>query len=201
MFTGIVETLGRVVVAEATDSGRRVRIQHPGQGRLQGVRAGDSIAVNGVCLTACVAETGIFDADLSDTTLERTTLGGLEVGNDVNLEPALRVGAPLGGHFVSGHVDAVGTIASLEPEGDCCRMEVEAPPEVRRYLVPRGSVCVDGVSLTVTGVGTGTFGVTLVPHTRAASLAGDYRAGRRVNLEIDMLARYLERLLEERNAT
>lgn len=199
MFTGIVEARGRVVAAEATDSGRRVRIQHPGQGRLQEVREGNSIAVNGVCLTACVAEAGSFDADLSAATLERTTLGGLEVGHDVNLEPALRVGEAMGGHLVSGHVDAVGTIMSLEREGDSCRLEVEAPPEVHRYLVPRGAVCMDGISLTVTEIGEGTFGVMLIPHTRAVSLAGDYRTGLRVNLEVDMLARYLERLLEERD--
>lgn len=201
MFTGIVEARGQVVAAEATDSGRRVRIQHPGQGRLKEVRAGGSVAVNGVCLTACVAEAESFDADLGDTTLERTTLGDLEVGHDVNLEPALRVGESLGGHLVSGHVDAVGVITALGQEGDSCRMEVEAPPEVHRYLVPRGSVCVDGVSLTVAEVGAGTFGVMLVPHTRAVSLAGDYRTGMRVNLEVDMLARYLERLLEERRET
>ena len=201
MFTGIVEARGRVVAAEATESGRRVRIQYPSQGRLQEVRTGDSIAVNGVCLTACATGEGSFDADLGGATLERTTLEGLEVGHDVNLEPALRVGEPLGGHLVSGHVDAVGTIASLAPEGEGCRMEVEAPPEVRRYLAPRGSVCVDGVSLTVTAVEAGTFGAMLVPHTRAVSLAGDYRAGLRVNLEVDMLARYLERLLEECGTT
>ena len=201
MFTGIVEARGRVVAAEVTDSGRRVRIQHSGQGRLQEVKVGGSIAVNGVCLTACAAEAESFDADLSDTTLERTTLGELEVGHDVNLEPALRVGEPMGGHLVSGHVDAVGTITVLEQEGDCCRMEVEVPPEVHRYLVPRGSVCVDGVSLTVTEIEKDTFGVMLVPHTRGVSLAGDYRTGLRVNVEVDMLARYLERLLEERRET
>lgn len=201
MFTGIVEARGRVVAAEATDSGRRVRIQHPGQGRLQEVREGDSIAVNGVCLTACAAEAGSFDADLGTATLERTTLGDLEVGRDVNLEPALRVGEPVGGHLVSGHVDAVGAITSLHQEGDSCRLEVEVPSEAHRYLVPRGSVCVDGISLTVTEVGAGTFGVMLIPHTRAVSLAGDYRTGLRVNVEVDMLARYLERLLEERGGT
>ena len=201
MFTGIVEARGRVVAAEATDSGRRVRIQHPGQGRLQDVREGDSMAVNGVCLTACVTEAGSFDADLGATTLERTTLGDLEIGHEVNLEPALRVGEPLGGHLVSGHVDAVGAILSHEQKGDSCRLEVEAPSEVHRYLVPRGSICVDGVSLTITDVGADAFGVMLIPHTRAVSLAGDYRSGLRVNLEVDMLARYLERLLEERSRT
>ena len=201
MFTGIVEARGQVVVAEAVDSGRRVRIRHPEQDRLQGVRDGDSIAVNGVCLTARVREGGSFEVDLSSVTLERTTLGELEVGRDVNLEPALRVGEPLGGHFVSGHVDAVGVVASLEPEGGSCRMMIEALPEVHRYLVPRGSVCVDGMSLTVVEVEAGAFGVVLIPHTRAVSLAGGYRAGMRVNLEVDMLARYLERLLEERSGT
>lgn len=201
MFTGIVEARGRVVAVEARGAGWRVRVQHPGQGRLQGIRTGDSIAVSGVCLTACAVEAEAFEADLSETTRARTTLGNLEAGHEVNLEPALRVGEALGGHLVSGHVDAVGTIAALEQEGDGCRMEVGVPPEIHRYLVPRGSVCVDGVSLTVTEVGADTFGVTLVPHTRAVSLAGDYRTGLRVNLEVDMLARYLERLLEERGGT
>ncbi len=198
MFTGIVEARGRVETVGDTESGSSIRIRHPGQGRLQGIRTGDSIAVSGVCLTACVVETEIFEADLSETTLARTTLGTLKVGDEVNLEPALRVGEPMGGHLVSGHVDAVGTITAIEAEGDCSRVEVEAPAEVHRYLVPRGSICVDGVSLTVTDVGANAFSVTLVPHTRVVSLAGDYRASMRVNLEVDMLARYLERLLEER---
>ena len=199
VFTGIVEARGRVEALGDTESGNSMRIQHPGQGRLQGIRPGDSIAVSGVCLTACAVEEGFFSVDLSETTLERTTLGNLKVGGEVNLEPALRVGEPVGGHLVSGHVDAVGTIVAIEAEGDCSRTEVEAPAEVHRYLVPRGSICVDGVSLTVTDVGANTFSVTLVPHTRAVSLAGDYRAGIQVNLEVDMLARYLERLLEERD--
>lgn len=198
MFTGIIEARGRVEAVEDTESGKSVRIRHPGQVRLQGIRTGDSIAVSGVCLTACAVGEGFFSVDLSETTLGRTTLGNLEAGSEVNLEPALRVGEPMGGHLVSGHVDAVGTIAAIEAEGDCSRAEVEVPSEVHRYLVPRGSICVDGVSLTVADVGANTFSVALVPHTRAASLAGDYRAGTPVNLEVDMLARYLERLVEER---
>ena len=201
MFTGIVETRGRIVATEAQGTGRCIRIRHPGEGRLETVRPGDSIAVNGACLTATVVDDGCFDADLSDTTLKHTTLGDLDVGHEINLEPALRVGEPLGGHLVSGHVDAVGTIVAVEEEGGTCRMKVKVPPEILRYLVPRGSVCVDGISLTVTGVEANVFGVTLIPHTRAVSLAGGYRAGLRVNLETDMLARYLERLLEERRET
>lgn len=198
VFTGIVEARGRVENVGDTESGSAIRIRHPEQGRLQGIRPGDSIAVSGVCLTAGMVEEGFFSVDLSKTTLGRTTLGNLKVGDEVNLEPALRVGEPMGGHLVSGHVDAVGTIVAIKAEGDCSRTEVEAPAEVHRYLVPRGSICVDGVSLTVTDVGANTFSVTLIPHTRAVSLAGDYRAGMQVNLEVDMLARYLERLLEER---
>lgn len=201
MFTGIVEARGQVLAVEAGDAGWRVRVQHSGQGRLQGIRTGDSIAVSGVCLTACAVEEGAFEADLSETTRARTTLGNLETGHEVNLEPALRVGEALGGHLVSGHVDAVGRITAIEPEGDGSRIEVEAPAEVHRYLVPRGSICVDGVSLTVAEVGEGTFGVALIPHTCAVSLAGNYRVGLQVNLEVDMLARYLERLLEERGGS
>ena len=198
MFTGIVEARGQVLAVEATASGRRMRIRHPAQGRLCDIRPGDSIAVNGVCLTACIADAECFDADLSDTTLERTTLGSLDVGHEVNLEPALRAGDPLGGHLVSGHVDAVAIIAAAKTQGDCCQLKIEAPLAIRRYLVPRGSICVDGVSLTITAIERDAFSVTLVPHTRAVSLAGSYRAGLRANLEVDMLARYLERLLEER---
>lgn len=198
MFTGIVEARGQVVAVEVGDASWRIRVQHSGQGRLQGIRTGDSIAVSGVCLTACAVEVESFEADLSETTRARTTLGNLEAGHEVNLEPALRVGEALGGHLVSGHVDAVGTIAAIETEGDCRQIEVKVPAEVHRYLVPRGSICVDGVSLTVTEIGAGTFSVTLIPHTCAVSLAGDYRIGLQVNLEVDMLARYLERLLEER---
>ncbi len=199
MFTGIVEARGRVLAVETRETGRRMRIRHPGQGRLQGIQPGDSIAVGGVCLTACVAEAESFEVDVSETTLGCTTLGSLEAGHEVNLEPALRVGEPLGGHLVSGHVDAVGTIKAVEAQGESRQVEVAAPAEIRRYLVPRGSICVDGVSLTVTGVEAETFGVTLIPHTCAISLAGDYRAGQQVNLEVDMLARYLERIIEERD--
>lgn len=199
MFTGIVEARGQIVATEAQGTGRRIRISYPGEGRLETVRLGDSIAVSGVCLTVSAMEEGCFDADLSDTTLERTTLGDLEAGHEVNLEPALRFGESIGGHLVSGHVDGVGVITTVEEKEGNCQVEVEAPLEIWRYLVPRGSICMDGISLTVTTVESNVFGVTLIPHTRAVSLAGGYRAGRRVNLEVDMLARYLERLIEERD--
>ena len=199
MFTGIIETCGEIAEAEDTGPGRRLRIRYPAQGRLQTVQPGDSIAVSGVCLTACHVGEGEFQADLSDTTLARTTLGQLKIGDAVNLEPALRVGDPLGGHLVSGHVDAVGVVVSAELRGDCCHLEISTPPGIRRYLAERGSLCVDGVSLTLTMVQNDQAGMTLVPHTRAITLAEGYQPGQKVNLEVDILARYLERLLEERD--
>ena len=199
MFTGIIDVCGEIVEAEDIDLGRRLRIRYPAQGRLQAVQPGDSVAVSGVCLTARQIGEGDFQADLSDTTLARTTLGQLKIGDAVNLEPALRVGDPLGGHLVNGHVDAVGEIVSAEFQGDCCHLEISTPPEIRRYLAERGSLCVDGVSLTLTMVQNDQAGMTLVPHTRAITLAGGYQPGQKVNLEVDILARYLERLLEERD--
>ncbi len=201
MFTGLIAAKGQVLAMEDTASGRRARVRLPAGDRLREIREGDSVAINGVCLTARAVREKSFDVDVSLETLARTTLGEMEVGRNVNLEPALRVGEPLGGHFVSGHVDAVGDVASIQPKGESRRVEVSAPREIGRYLVPRGSICVDGVSLTVTEVSADAFDVMLIPHTRAASLAGEYRVGQRVNLEVDMLARYLERLLEERGQT
>ncbi len=202
MFTGIIETVGELV--ECRESGqnqRHLQIRYAPQGRMRELSLGESVAVNGVCLTACEIDKETFAVEVSATTLQRTTLGDLSVGAAVNLEPALRVGDSLGGHFVTGHVDAVATIARIEEQDDCRCVEVEVPVAVQRYVVPQGSVSLDGTSLTVTQMHENHFGVTIVPYTSANTLAGNYQAGTRVNLEIDVLARHLEKLLSERAST
>ena len=201
MFTGIVEACGRIADSEMREAQQavRLRIEHPGTGRLQEIRTGDSIAVNGVCLTACKVEQGAFCADLGPATMARTTLMSLVPANaPVNLEPALRAGDPMGGHLVSGHVDATAAIAYIKERGEGRELEIRPPAQLRRYLAPRGSVCVDGVSLTIAEVREEGFRVALIPHTCEVTVAADYRLQQRVNLEVDLLARYIEQLLEER---
>jgi len=179
VFTGIVREVGRV----ASFDGRRLVVDAETR-----AAEGDSVAVDGVCLTA--VEGGRLAFDVVDETLSRTTLGALREGDPVNLEPALRAGDPLGGHIVQGHVDCVGRVRSVgEP------VWFDAPPELRRYFVEKGSVAVDGVSLTVAAVDDAGFAVALVPHTLAATTLGGLEAGDRVNLEIDVLAKYLEKLV------
>lgn len=200
VFTGIVAARGEVAEAAGGAGGRRIAVRHPDAGRLGTLAVGDSVAVDGACLTVREREPGLFRADLGAETCARTTLGALAPGRRVNLEPALAAGDPLGGHLVSGHVDGVGEVRAADADGAGVRLRVAAPAELARYLAPRGSVCVDGVSLTVTAVDGAEFGVLLVPHTLAATGAGEYAPGTPVNLEADLLARYLERLLEAREA-
>lgn len=200
MFTGIVQARGEVAEAAGNGGGRRLAVRHPDAGRLAALAVGDSVAVDGVCLTVRERETGLFRADLGAETCARTTLGALEPGRRVNLEAALAVGDPLGGHLVSGHVDGIGEVRAADPDGDGVRLRVAAPAALARYLIPRGSVCVDGASLTVTEADGAEFGVLLVPHTLAATGAGGYAPGTPVNLEADLVARYLERLLQAREA-
>lgn len=194
MFTGIVKELGEVERVEAKADGARLAIVAPvTSGRVQ---VGDSVAINGVCLTV-VAKAGErlqFDAVLE--TLRRSNLGGLKPGDRVNLEDALRVGEAMGGHFVQGHVDTTGVVQRLIPEGNAVVMVVGVAEEWLRYAAPKGSIAVDGVSLTVVDVGRDEFSVWLIPHTRAVTTLGWRRVGDRVNVEFDMLAKYLERLLE-----
>lgn len=204
MFTGIVEACGRIADSEMREEQQvmRLRIEHPDSGRLQAVRVGDSIAVNGVCLTACEVEPGAFCADLGAATMARTTLMSLVPMNAaVNLEPALRAGDPMGGHLVSGHVDATAAISYIKQLGESRELEIQPPPQLRRYLAPRGSVCVDGISLTIAEVREEGFRAMLIPHTCAVTTAGDYQPQQRVNLEVDLMARYIEQLLEERRAS
>ncbi|HXG27311.1 MAG TPA: riboflavin synthase [Nevskiales bacterium] len=194
MFTGIVQAVGRISRIEPQVGDLRLRIRCP-EGFLDGVAVGDSIAVEGVCLTVTGREGRDFAADVSRETLALTTLGALGVGAAVNLEKALALGQPLGGHLVSGHVDGLGRLRSRHGDARSQRLEFEAPAALARYIARKGSVCVNGVSLTVNGVAGRRFDVNLVPHTLAVTTLGRLAAGARVNLEVDLVARYLERLL------
>jgi riboflavin synthase len=194
MFTGIIQATGTVAALEQRGGDMRITI-HTGRLPLAGIRAGDSIAVSGVCLTAIeIAQNG-FSADVSVETLGRTVIGELAVNAAVNLETALTLQTPLGGHLVSGHVDGIGAVVSRAADSRSVRFAIEAPAELARYIATKGSICVDGVSLTVNNVDGATFELNIVPHTLQETTLDEYRPGRRVNLEVDLLARYLERLL------
>jgi riboflavin synthase len=193
VFTGIVRERGRVASIEGGTDGVRLQIEAAQTAAQTAV--GDSVAINGVCLTATSVERGTLSFDAVAETLRRTSLGRLEPGSEVNLEPALRAGEPLGGHIVQGHVDGVGRVRSLEPEGDGALLTVEAPPELLRYCVEKGSITVDGVSLTVAALADETFAVALIPHTLAETTLSGLAPGDEVNLEVDVLAKYVERLV------
>lgn len=194
MFTGIVQAVGKIRAYEARGGDLRLQIDTHTLD-LGNVRIGDSIAVNGCCLTAIGKSPHGFAADVSGETLSLTTLGELIAGSPVNLEIALTLAAPLGGHLVSGHVDGVGVVSSRVEEARSVRFSFEAPPELARYLARKGSIGVDGVSLTVNSVHSSRFEVNVIPHTLEHTVMGSYRIGTRVNLEVDLVARYLERLL------
>lgn len=191
MFTGIVAAVGRIATVRPAQGGVRLRIEAGGL-PLADVAVGDSIAVNGVCLTAVALEADAFEADVSRATLDCTT--GFAAGARVNLEKALRITDRLGGHLVSGHVDGTGEVTGFEPAGDNRLLRASAPPAVAKYLARKGSVAVNGVSLTVNDVNDADFAVNLIPHTLAATNLGELRVGDRVNLEADPIARYVERL-------
>jgi len=194
MFTGIVEELGTVRACRPGAGGARLEIAC--RTVLEDATIGASIAVNGCCLTVVELGDGWWAADAQPETLHRTTLGELAGGDPVNLERPVRVSDRLGGHVVQGHVDGVGRVAGRAPQPDgSAAVEIAAPPEVLRYVVEKGSVTVDGVSLTVTGVGDESFGVALVPHTLAVTTLGARAVGDGVNLEVDLIAKYVERLL------
>lgn len=195
MFTGIVAGTGTIEQLQRQGTDLRLRVLAPSL-ELDRIRPGDSIAVNGVCLTATAVDAEGFVVDVSPESLERTTLGELTTGSAVNLEPALSLQQPLGGHLVSGHVDGVGRVCSLGSEGRYRRLGFEIPPELSRYVCLKGSITVDGVSLTVTAVSDEGFEVQLIPHTLERTILKDYHAGSRVNIEVDLIARYLERLLQ-----
>src|SRR5580658_3583632 len=183
MFTGIVQDIGKV--AALTARGGDVRLA---------IRVGASICVQGCCVTAISLSGDVFEADLSRETLGLTTLGGLAVGSAVNLEPALRAGDPLGGHLVSGHVDGLGTVVSRATDARSTRVMIEAPAHLARFIARKGSITVDGVSLTVNEVDGARFGVNLIPHTLEVTTLGTLAPGTKLNLEIDQVARYVERL-------
>ena len=195
MFTGIVQAVGTLERRDARADGFRATIDTATL-PLDGVAIGDSIAVNGVCLTVAALAGARFEADVSGATLAATTLGALPDGAPVNLERALTLATPLGGHLVSGHVDGVGEVVAFDPVGDSRSLRVRVPTELKRYIARKGSVCVDGVSLTVNEVAGDEFSVNLVAHTLAHSTLGAARVGDKVNVEVDLLARYLERLIE-----
>lgn len=196
MFTGIVLDVGKVVSREARGGDTRIVIAFD---RLDpsGIHVGDSICVQGCCLTAVELRDRTFAADVSRETLSLTTLGDLAPGSPVNLEPSLRAGDPLGGHLVSGHVDGIAEIAGLSGDARSTRVEISVPPALARYIARKGSVAIDGVSLTVNEVQGATFGINLIPHTQAVTTLGALRVGTRINLEVDQIARYVERLLSE----
>jgi riboflavin synthase len=192
MFTGLVADIGSVERVETVAEGSRLRVRTKLVAELA---AGDSIAVNGACLTAASVDDGAFEADVMNQTLERTSLGPLEAGAAVNLELALRPSDRLGGHLVQGHVDGTGRVVSVSDDGFARRLEIELSGELRRYVVERGSVTVDGVSLTVAALTADGFEVSLVPETLERTTLGDAAGDRVVNLEVDVLARYVESLM------
>jgi riboflavin synthase len=195
MFTGIILATGRIV--SATERGGDVELVIDASG-LDSARTaiGDSVCVQGVCLTVTRLDGTRFSADVSRETLAKTTLGALKSGSRVNLEPSLRAGDPLGGHLVSGHVDAVGTLASLAEEARSRRLQFELPEELIRFVAQKGSICIDGVSLTVNEIEGRHFGVNIIPHTYQVTTLGELVPGSRVNVEIDVIARYLDRLMQ-----
>jgi riboflavin synthase len=195
MFTGLVQAVGRVGAIDHSSEGARVTIETALATEL---RAGDSIAVNGVCLSAAALHDGWFAADAMNETLSRTSIGGLGPGAEVNLELPLRASDRLGGHMVQGHVDGVGTIDSVASDGIARRVRIEAPPEVMRYVIEKGSIAVDGVSLTVAGMDSRSFTVSLIPETLHRTNLGHAGPGDRVNLEVDVLAKYVEKLMGPR---
>lgn len=192
MFTGLVEATGTVLAVVPDGAGARLLLRAP----LTGLVIGESVSVNGTCVTAVRTSPDGFEADLSSETLERTTLGGLEAGARVNLERAVALGARLGGHLVSGHIDGRARVSRLEAAGEARLVELDCPRPLARYIAEKGSVALDGVSLTVNGVSGTLFTVMLIPHTRAVTTLGDLAVGTELNLEVDQVARYVERLTQ-----
>lgn len=193
MFTGIVEELGTI---RSIQRGAHSAVLSIGAGVvLSDLKIGDSVAVNGVCLTATSVDSGGFTADVMHETLDRSSLGALTVGGRVNLERAMAADGRFGGHIVSGHIDGTGAIAAIRPDDNAVWYTVQAPPALLRYIVEKGSITIDGVSLTVASVETDRFSVSLIPHTAAVTTLGRKRVGDVVNLETDIIGKYVEKLL------
>jgi riboflavin synthase len=193
MFTGIILAKGKIADVQTRGGDVRLRIDARDLD-MSDVAMGDSVCVSGVCLTAIDPDANGFYSDVSNETLSRTTFGSLKSGNGVNLEKSLRLSDRLGGHLVSGHVDAVGRVIAAEDDARSQRWRFEIPRDLSRYVAAKGSVCIDGVSLTVNDVDANTFGVNLIPHTIAVTTFSEKRVGDAVNIEIDLIARYVERL-------
>ena len=197
MFTGIIQAVGKIEALTLQGGDLRLSID-TGTLPLQDVKVGDSLCVSGCCLTVIAKRESGFDADVSKETLSLTTLGDLKAGSPVNLEKSLTMATPLGGHIVSGHVDGLGTIKSRREEARSVRFDIQVPAAIKKYIAHKGSVSVDGVSLTVNKVQDDVFDVNIIPHTLAHTTFGRYQPGSRVNLEVDVVARYVERMLGER---
>jgi len=193
VFTGIVRERGRLVSRNGGPDGAELVVEAPETAAA--THTGDSVALDGVCLTATNVSDGRIAFHAVAETLRRSTLAGLEPGAEVNVEPALRAGEPLGGHYVQGHVDGVGRVTAATPEGDGVRLRLDVPSELLRYCVPKGSIAVQGVSLTIAALSGDGVEIALVPHTLAATTLADLRPGAPVNLEVDVLAKYVERLI------
>lgn len=195
MFTGIIQAVGSIASLESRGGDMRIGI-HTGKLPMEDVSLGDSIAVSGVCLTVVELSGPGFVADVSGETLRRTIIGRLAVNDAVNLEKALTLETRLGGHLVSGHVDGIGTVSVRSEDSRSVQFTIRAPDELARYIASKGSICIDGVSLTVNAVNGAEFNLNIVPHTLDETTLKEYRPGREVNLEVDLVARYLERLLQ-----
>lgn len=193
MFTGIIETIG--TIRSIRRGARSITLHIAAPDILEGTAVGDSIATNGVCLTVTSIERDAFTADAMPETMQRTALGNLQAGSRVNLERALRLDSRLGGHMVSGHIDGTGTLAALKRDDNAIRLTVTASPDITRYIIPKGSVALDGVSLTVTDVTSGSFEVSVIPHTQHATTLTSLMPGMPVNIENDLIAKYIEKLL------
>ncbi len=200
MFTGIIETVGRVARLEQLNAEWRIEVATSDLD-LSDVIIGDSIAVSGCCLTVVKLGSASFSADVSNESMRCTNLGSLKIGSRVNLEKAMLASSRFGGHIVSGHVDGVGQLLSADPDGQSVVLKFRAPEELARYIAAKGSICIDGTSLTVNRVAGNEFAVNVIPHTQQATVIGDYQPGREVNLEVDVIARYLERMMQNEHSS
>mgnify|MGYP005656707367 FL=1 len=194
MFTGIIETVGEVVAKELREGDVKLTLKAD-ESYLEAVMLGDSIACNGVCLTVVDRTSNQFMLDVSVETLSLTTIGDWDVGSKVNLEQAMIASSRFGGHIVSGHIDRIGEIIDITEDARSWRMTVRVPKNIRQYIAKKGSICVDGVSLTINSVEDNEFSVNIVPHTLSHTIIGDYKLNQKVNIEIDTIARYVERLV------
>lgn len=199
MFTGIIQGKGKVLATTSARGGRS--FQFEAGFIIDNPEEGESIAVNGVCLTAFNMKGQVFSAEVSPESLSRTTLADLQVGKMVNLERALQLSDRLGGHIVSGHVDCVGTLVDLKKQGDFTILNFSVPPENDRYIIEKGSITVDGISLTVNQCAKGRFSVSIIPHTLQVTTLGQLKPGSRVNVEVDIIGKYVEKLLAERDGS